>query len=276
MPGCYLKLDRDRFLPHLFQFIIIPIVRRNANWFVDSVVKLTQCAHSVFPVKMWGSADSYVTIATLTTFKFTFHQSVDAVYFELCTWSLFYLTSIVCHFQPLSQHAYGWHIYRPPFVRYASNHTESRCSSGNVRPCIFQQAMNGTVDTTARVVVLAYSLTPWSRDLLEKLTISHPVKKFPAFYATRRFVTAFTSALPLSLSWARSIQSMPPPHPTSWRSILKLTSHLRLGLPCSLFPTGFPTKTLCTPVVAVLMCDVYSRHGLQLPLRLDDDWPRCV
>ena len=38
------------------------------------------------------------------------------------------------------------------------------------------------------------------------------------------------------------IQSMPP-HPTFWRSILML-SHLRLGLPSDLFPSGFPTKTL--------------------------------
>ena len=48
----------------------------------------------------------------------------------------------------------------------------------------------------------------------EKLTISQLVKKFPAFYGTRRFITAFTSARHLSLSWARSIQSIPL-HPTS-------------------------------------------------------------
>jgi hypothetical protein len=36
------------------------------------------------------------------------------------------------------------------------------------------------------------------------------------------FITPLTSARHLSLSWARSIQSMPP-HPTSWRSILILT-----------------------------------------------------
>ena len=45
--------------------------------------------------------------------------------------------------------------------------------------------------------------------------------KFPAFYGTRRFITAFTRARHLSLSWASSIQSVPP-HPTSWRSILIL------------------------------------------------------
>jgi hypothetical protein len=43
-------------------------------------------------------------------------------------------------------------------------------------------------------------LTPWSRGLLEKLTVSQLVKKFPAFYGTRRFITAFTRARHLSLS----------------------------------------------------------------------------
>jgi hypothetical protein len=37
-------------------------------------------------------------------------------------------------------------------------------------------------------------LTPWSRALLEKLTGSLLVKKFPEFYGTPNFITAFTSA----------------------------------------------------------------------------------
>jgi hypothetical protein len=61
--------------------------------------------------------------------------------------------------------------------------------------------------------LLAYLLTPWSRVLLEKLIGSKLVKKFPAFYGTRRFITAFTTARHLSLTSARSIQTIHPPTP---------------------------------------------------------------
>ena len=56
--------------------------------------------------------------------------------------------------------------------------------------------MNDT--STARSV--PYLLTPWSRVILEKLTDSQLVTKFPTFYGTRRFITAFTIARHLSLS----------------------------------------------------------------------------
>jgi hypothetical protein len=95
--------------------------------------------------------------------------------------------------------------------------------------------------------LLTYLLTTWSRVLLEKLTGLQLVKKFPAFYGTRKFLTTLTSARHLSLSWASPIQSSHP-HPTSWRSILTLSSHLRLGLPSGLFPPGFTTRTLYTPL----------------------------
>ena len=121
-------------------------------------------------------------------------------------------------------------------------------------------------------------LTPRSRVLLEKLT-GPQLDNFPAFYGTRRSITAITSARHLSVSWASSIQSIPQ-HSTSWRSILTLilptsrilwalnnasrwqlgfnsvfkglilSSHLLLCLPSGLFPPVFPTKTLCMPILA--------------------------
>ena len=104
-----------------------------------------------------------------------------------------------------------------------------------------------TLDLLSMCYIHTYLLTPWCRVLLEKLTGLQLVKKFPAFHGTRKFITALTSVRHLSLSWASPIQSICP-HPTSWRSILILSTHLRLGLPSGLFPSGFPTKTLYTPL----------------------------
>jgi len=85
-------------------------------------------------------------------------------------------------------------------------------------------------------------------------------QKFLTIYAVRRFITAFTNSRHLSLSWASSIHSMSS-LPTSWRYILILSSHLRLGLPSGLFLSGFPTKTLYSPYTC------YMPH----PHRLDEN-----
>jgi hypothetical protein len=65
-----------------------------------------------------------------------------------------------------------------------------------------QNTQNGTYITIT-------ILTPYSTVLLEKLTGFQLVKIFPAFYGTRRFITAFSSACNRSLSFASSNQSIP-------------------------------------------------------------------
>jgi len=65
---------------------------------------------------------------------------------------------------------------------------------------------------------LTNGLTPWNRVLLEKLTSPQLVKKFPAFYGVRTFITAFTTARHLSLFWTKTIQSIPL-HPLKYYSL---------------------------------------------------------
>jgi hypothetical protein len=55
--------------------------------------------------------------------------------------------------------------------------------------------------------------------LLQKLPVVQLLKNFLTFHRTWRFITVFTRVLHWCLSWAGSIQSIPP-HPISLRSIL--------------------------------------------------------
>jgi hypothetical protein len=79
--------------------------------------------------------------------------------------------------------------------------------------------------------------------LLKRPPVVKPLNSFLAFCRTRRFITTFTRALQLSLSWARPIQSIPQ-QTISPRLILIFSTHLRLCVPSGLFPPDFPTNNL--------------------------------
>jgi hypothetical protein len=113
--------------------------------------------------------------------------------------------------------------------------------------------------------------------ILDKLPIVPPLKNFPALYGTRRFITALTRALHWSLSWVRLIQSIPS-YPISLRSILILSTHLRVGLPSGLFPSGFPTNILYTHnadvfrAVKTILCSNTIRYENCPSITLVADW----
>jgi hypothetical protein len=85
-------------------------------------------------------------------------------------------------------------------------------------------------------------LTPCSWALLEKRSLVQLPKNFPGFYETLRFIIVFTRALHLSLSWVRSIQSIPS-HPIS------LKIHFSIIHP----PTSWSSDQypICSPLLPI-------------------------
>jgi hypothetical protein len=113
-------------------------------------------------------------------------------------------------------------------------------SNGGLRYCLWVTLRfnyYGTYLLTHTLHGGYYLKSPMSLSLSKNILIS---------YGTRRFITVFTKACHWTLSWARRIQ-FAPSIPISSRSILMLSSHLRLGISSGLFPSGLPTKTLWTP-----------------------------
>ena len=96
-------------------------------------------------------------------------------------------------------------------------------------------------------VLQTYLLTPWSRVLLEKLTGFAANQEIPRILWNPEVHHRIHKRPPPDPILSQPIQS-PQPLLTSSRSILILSYHLRLGLPNVLFPSGFLTKTLRTPL----------------------------
>ena len=85
--------------------------------------------------------------------------------------------------------------------------------------------------------------TPRSRIPPEKLTRPKLLKKFPegSLPHSQKLVTC---------PYPEPDRSSPCPHPNSRRSILILSSHLHLGHPSGLLPSGLSTKNLYAPILS--------------------------
>jgi hypothetical protein len=76
--------------------------------------------------------------------------------------------------------------------------------------CGFRSNRSTAGHTFCMLQILTYLLTPWSSVLLEKLTGVQLVKKFPAFYGTRRFITA--SLATATCPYSEPVRFSPHPH----------------------------------------------------------------
>ena len=98
------------------------------------------------------------------------------------------------------------------------------------------------------LLLLLLFTTSWSRVLLERLIhVDDQVVKFPAFYGTRRFITAFTWAHCATCPFLESqISISHAPHTISWRSIV---TSIYACLPDYLFPSSTSTITTYVPLL---------------------------
>jgi hypothetical protein len=113
---------------------------------------------------------------------------------------------------------------------------------------------------TRAAAVGSQSLTAWAT-ARPKPVVAQPLKNFITVYRIQRLFTMFTRTIVWSASLARWILSTSP-NPIVLRSILIFFTHR--GLPNYLFPSGFPSKTVCAFIFSRTRATCLSHHILDL------------
>ena len=108
-----------------------------------------------------------------------------------------------------------------------------------------------------------YNFYTYSNDCIITYLLTYSMEQSPSWEAKRFLDSQEIPRIWMNAKVHYRSHKFPPPlpilsqldpvhtlYPISWRSILILSSHLRLGLPSGLFPSGFPTKILYTPLLS--------------------------
>ena len=109
-------------------------------------------------------------------------------------------------------------------------------------------------------------LALWSRVLIKKLTGSQLLKKLRILWNPKFHYRIHKCPPPVPT--LNQINPVHGPHPFSGRFILLLSSHIHLGLPSGLLPSGSPSKPcihLCSPPYTCYMPHLYNSYRFDDP-----------
>jgi len=166
----------------------------------------------------YGRSAYWVPMLAVESWRFLCMCKPESYIFSLHSVLMWRLSYVTYHVTPLRVCVRTWRILQ---TLHDSSWSHCWVPNRHVR----------TVDVSSKQVTLHVGSqnNAWNEDFPEKLRVTQLVKKFPALYGTRKFITAFKRAHCRSLSRARWLQSTPS-HPFFLRSILMLSFHLPLNL----------------------------------------------